>query len=189
MMRLSHFAAPLALGGVLFLGAGCAHEHPDTVPSSATVLTEGTETVSATAPQDGMVYIYDISADKPLYVGKVNTGDTVKVDAKENKLYLNDHVITKRDDLPNDHRYKVFFERADLQRPTQTTYMQPAAAPAAAPAGSVIVPDSNRRNTTVVVPQQQPAQGTTVVVPQQQQPAPSGQGTTVVVPPPPAPQR
>ena len=74
MKRISHFAAPAALGAALVMGAaGCSsNEHPDAVPASATELTAGTQQISAVAPKDGTVYVYDISADKPLYVGSVN---------------------------------------------------------------------------------------------------------------------
>jgi hypothetical protein len=195
MIRISHFAAPAALGAALFLGAqGCSHEHPDAVPASATELSAGTNEVTATAPKDGTVYVYDITANRPLYVGNVNKGDSIRVDAKGDKLFLNDKIITKRDDLRDSHRYKIFFDRSEMDREQQraidrarangqTTIVQPA------PAGAVITPDANAEpRTTVVVPQQQqpPANnsGTTVVVPQQQQtqqPA-NTSGTTVVVP-------
>src|SRR5689334_19590294 len=108
MIRLSHFAAPAILGAALMAAPGCSHEHPDQVPASATELSAGTQDVTATVPQDGMVYVYDISDNKPLYVGKVNKDDTIRVDAKDNKLFLNDKLITKRDDLRDSHRYKVF---------------------------------------------------------------------------------
>jgi hypothetical protein len=190
MIRLSHFAAPVALGAVLFIGAqGCSHEHPDEVPSSAAELSAGKEDISATAPKDGMVYVYDITANKPLYVANVKQGDQIRVDAKHNQLILNDKIITKREDLPDSHRYKIFFDRSEMERQQQrdlenqrnsATIIQPA--PAAPP--TVVVPPDSNRNTTVVVPQQQPPannQGTTVVVPPQK-PADNNQGTTVVVP-------
>jgi hypothetical protein len=215
MIRLSHFAAPVALGAVLFIGAqGCSHEHPDEVPSSAAQLSAGKEDISATAPKDGMVYVYDITANKPLYVANVKQGDQIRVDAKHNQLVLNDKIITKRDDLPDGHRYKIFFDRTEMDRQHErdlesqrtqqerdrelerqrnsATIIQPA--PAAPP--TVIVPPqqppANNQGTTVVVPQQKAAEnpsGTTVVVPQQQQPqqqqpANNNGGTTVVVPPP-----
>ena len=188
MIRFSHFAAPAALAAAVFVGAqGCSHEHPDAVPASAAELSAGTQDISATAPKDGTVYVYDITSNKPLYVGNVNQGDTIRVDAKQDKLFLNDKLITKRDDLRDSHRYKIFFDRSEMEREQQraierarangqTTIVQPA------PAGAVVTPDSNGR-TTVVVPNQQQPSNTTVVVPQQQQPANSS-GTTVVIPPP-----
>ena len=206
MIRFSHFAVPATLGAALFMGAqGCTHEHPDAVPASASELSAGTENISATAPKAGTVYVYDITANKPLYVGNVNKGDVIKVDAKQNELFLNEKVITKRDDLPNSHRYKIFFDRSEMDRVHEeamdeaarnrsATVIQQQPAPQNT---SVVIPPQDQaqpagnreQGTTVVVPQQQqrpPAnnQGTTVVVPQQQQQPTNSQGTTVVVPPP-----
>ena len=202
MIRLSHFAVPATLGAALFVGAqGCSHEHPEGVPAAATELSAGTEEVTGTAPRDGTVYIYDITANKPLYVGNVSRGDTIKVDAKHDKLFLNDKLVTQRDDLRNSHRYKIFFDRSEMDRAQQRAIDDAARTssstiiqqqPAQPGNTTVVVPSDQATHrsdgTTVVVPQQQPANtsGTTVVVPQQQppqQPANSG-GTTVVVPPP-----
>jgi hypothetical protein len=208
MIRLSHFAVPATLGAALFVGAqGCSHEHPDAVPAAATELSAGTQNISGTAPKDGTVYVYDITANKSLYVGNVKSGDVIKVDAKQDKLFLNDKLITQRDDLRDSHRYKIFFDRSELER-TQQQVMDEAARnrsstiiqqPAQSGNTTVVAPQdqaqpasNTQQGTTVVVPQQQqpqPAnnQGTTVVVPQQQQQPTNSQGTTVVVPPAPAP--
>src|SRR4029079_16189982 len=108
MIRLSQFAASAAIGTALIVGiAGCSHERGDEIPTSASEISSGKESVTATAPHDGMVYIWDKNANKELYTARVNKGDTVRVDAKQNKIFLNNQLITKRDDLINDHTYKV----------------------------------------------------------------------------------
>ena len=115
MIRFSHIAAPVVVAAALFIG-GCTHDRSDEIPASATELTSGTEHITATAPAAGTMYLWDQSANRMLYVGKVDRGDNVRVDAKQNKIYINDRVMTKRDDLTNDHHYKAFFERSDQMR-------------------------------------------------------------------------
>jgi hypothetical protein len=191
MIRLSHFAASAAVGTALLVGAaGCSHERGDQIPSTASEISAGKESVTATAPHDGMVYIWDQSANKQLYTARVNQGDTVRVDAKHNKIFMNDKLVTKRDDLINDHNYKVFFDRSELDRERGRAAAYRADPAAANPNGTtVIVPDNSRNGTTVVVPNSgnttytpppAPANpnGTTVVVPD------NNRGTTVVVPEP-----
>ena len=184
MIRLSHFAAPAVLGAAVLFGAqGCAHEHPDTVPAGAAELSAGTQDISATAPHDGTFYVYDITANKPLYVGTANRGDTIRVDAKQNEMFLNDKLITKRDDLRDSDRYKIFFDQTEMEREREQAYDR------ARQAGSttIVQPTPANPNTTVVVPQQQPApSGTSVQVqpapsgtPVQVQPAPSGTSVQV----------
>ena len=194
MIRFSQIAASAAVGAALFIGAqGCTHDRADEVPASASEISTGTETVSASAPHDGMIYIWDQTANKMLYTGRVEKGDTVRVDAKHDRIYMNDKLMTKRDDLTNDHHYKVFFDQSELDRArgahpagyqtgtsgtygTYGTNGTSTAAPTAAPAPSgttVIVPDNGNNGTTVVVPPSNnsapapatPNSGTTVIVP------------------------
>ena len=185
MIRLSQFAAPAALGTALFLGVqGCTHDRADEIPASATEISTGTETVTGVAPHDGTFYVWDQSANRMLYTGKADRGDTVKVDAKHDRIYLNDQLVTKRDDLTNDHHYKVFFDRAEMDRARAAGYSTQGY-PAQQQGTTVVVPDNNRNGTTVVVPPQQqnavpPQQGTTVVVPQNSNPNTGASGTVVV---------
>jgi hypothetical protein len=191
MIRLSQFAASTAVGAALFIGAaGCSHERGDEIPASASEISAGKESVTATAPRDGMVYVWDKNANRELYTARVQKGDIVRVDAKQNKIFMNDKLVTKRDDLINDHTYKVFFDQSELDRErgrAAAYQVQPSATNN--PNGTtVIVPDNNRNGTTVVVPNNgnttatpppAPANpnGTTVVVPDN-----NNRGTTVVVP-------
>jgi hypothetical protein len=164
MIRLSHFAAPAVLGTAMFIGIqGCAHDRADEIPASASEISTGTETVTATAPHDGMLYIWDQNANKMLYTGRAEKGDTVRVDAKHNKIYMNDKLVTKRDDLINDHHYKVFFDQSELDRSRAHS-----AASYQAPANGTY---STYGTQTTTPPQQQPAQVQVQVQPQVAQPA------------------
>jgi len=181
MIRFSQFAASAAVGSALFIGAaGCSHERGDEIPTSASEISSGKESVTATAPHDGMVWVWDKNANRELYTARVNKGDIVRVDAKQNKIFMNDRLVTKRDDLINDHTYKVFFDQSELDRERgRSAAYQVAPADANNPNGTtVIVPDNSRNGggTTVVVP---PANNNNYnTAPPQQG------GTTVVVPPP-----
>ena len=183
MIRLSQFAASAAVGAALIIGAaGCAHDRGDEVPASASEIATGKESVTATAPHDGMVYVWDQTANRELYTARVMKGDTVRVDAKENKIFMNDKLVTKRDDLINDHRFKVFFDQSEYDRArtasgydTGTTNRN----------YSTYGTNPNASGTTVIVPDNSRNGGTTVVVPNNNNTAaPSQSGTTVVVPPP-----
>jgi hypothetical protein len=133
MFRFRHFAAPAVIGTALFLGGGCAHERHDDIPLSATEIGEGKESVFFNAPYDGRVYVYDATSDDMLYNGELRRGQMVKVDAKDNKILVDNQTAVERD-LVNDHRFKIFFDKDEN----------------AATASQVIVPPSN--NTTIVTP-------------------------------------
>jgi hypothetical protein len=131
MFRFRQFAAPAVLGAALLVG--CAHDRHEDIPLSATEIGEGKESVFFNAPYDGRVYVYDATADKMVYNGELKRGQMVKVDAKDNKILLDNQTAVERD-LVNDHRFKIFFDKDEN----------------AATASQVIVPPSN--NTTIVTP-------------------------------------
>jgi hypothetical protein len=194
MIRVSHFAAPAVVAAALFISApGCAsHDRPDDIPDRAGVISEGRESVTATAPHDGTAYIYDDTANKLVYTSRVDKGDNLRVDAKHNRILLNDRLASERD-LTNDHKFKVYFDRSDqadkaetatMHRDGGTTYVQPGTSGGATviqpPAGgATVVQPPPQQNTTVITPAPAPA------TPQQYQTTPSQQPadrTTVVRP-------
>jgi hypothetical protein len=142
MFRLSHFAAPAVVAAALFVG-GCAHDRHDDIPLSATEIGEGKESVFFNAPYDGRVYVYDATANKMLYNGELRCGQVVKVDAKANKVLVDNQTAVERD-LVNDHRFKIFFDRdenADAARHTAPPAQQ-----------TTIVTDPNARTTVTTDP-------------------------------------
>src|SRR3954467_13160927 len=108
MLRFSQIAAPAVVAGALMLGSGCGPERCDEIPARAEVVGEGTRTVTANAPGDGTVYVWDKTANKMIYTGKVERGDVVTVDAHRNRVLFNDKTALDRN-LIDDHNYKVFF--------------------------------------------------------------------------------
>jgi hypothetical protein len=183
MFRLSHFAAPAIVGAALILGSGCASEdrHPADVPLNAQEIGVGREKVTYQAPHDGTVYVYDDTAHRIIYSGKVDRGQTVQLDAKKNQVLVDNQIAT-REDLINDHKYRVFFDRSEQDRAQtsgQTIQIQPGQSTApqttiTTPGASVTTPN----NTTVTVPPPN-SNNTTVTVPP---PSDSGSQTTVTTP-------
>jgi len=188
MLRISHLAAPAVVAAALFV-TGCTNEHKE-MPGNAQVMSEGRTETAATAPHDGTMYVWDENQHQTVYTGRVAKGDTLRVDAKENKVMLNERTAVK-EDLNDGHHYKIYFDRnqsgvdaEDAAHREGPTIVQPSNS------GGATVVQPNGQSTTVVPPPapqpqyqqpqyQQPQQNTTVVPP-----APSGSsgGATVVQP-------
>lgn len=180
MFRLRHFAVPAVLGTALFV-AGCAHERHDAIPLTAAEMDEGKETVVFNAPYDGRVYVSDTTSGEMLYQGELKRGQTVRVDAKENRILVDNQLAVERD-LVNDHRFKVFFDRDEnaaetasetTQPPSQTTIVTPSGARTSVTTD----PDApNAPRTTITTDPNAPAQPRTTI-----ESAPEGR-TTVTTP-------
>jgi len=111
MFRFSHFAAPAVLSVAVLIGAGgCAPDRHADIPPTATEIGEGRESVFYNAPQDGTVYVYNATSGEMVYSGKLEQGQMVKVDAKENKVLIDETTAVEKD-LIDSHRYKIYFER------------------------------------------------------------------------------
>jgi hypothetical protein len=190
MSFIRQFAASTVLGAAVLLAGGCSSsDRPGSVPVSAQELGSGREEVTFNAANDGTVYVVDDTRKEVLYTGRVKRGDMLKVDAKGNKVTVNNITVTERD-LLNDHRFKVFFEPSPEPRTAETTIRtdpnarttittdpnaaQPAKTtitteqPAAQPKTSVTT-DPNTGKTTVTTDPNAPAQPapkTTVTAPE-----------------------
>jgi hypothetical protein len=162
MFRLSQFAAPAALGIVLALG-GCAHDHPSDIPVTAQEIGEAKESVFYNAPHDGTVYVYDDTANKMVYSGKLDKGQMIKVDAKENKVLVDGRTAVKTD-LVNDHRYRIYFDRDERDRDAahaeRTTIITPPAAPASGQQTTIVTDPNARTSVTTDPDAAQPARTT-----------------------------
>ena len=147
--QFRHLTAPAVLGAaMLFSLQGCTTaERPDSVPAHANIISEGHETVATEAPHDGMVYITDSTDNKLVYSSHVAQGDNVQVNAKDDKILINDRVAMDSDLSTSDH-YKIYFERSktpDAQTASHQETMQNPSNNAkynAPPAGSTVVQPS-----------------------------------------------
>ena len=93
----------------------------------AEIVSEGEDNLTFRAPSDGMVYVYEKNNDKVLYSGKVDRGDTLRLDADKRHLTLNGDPVSERNlAIGSDH--VIRFQRDDepdnrtviLQRRTVT---------------------------------------------------------------------
>ena len=177
MIRFRHFAASAVVGAALAVG-GCAHERHEDIPLSAAEIGEGKESVFYNAPYDGRVYVYDATRDEMIYNGTLKKGQMVKVDAKDNKILIDNQTAVEKD-LVNDHRYKIFFDKdeeaatASETVPPQTTIVTPPGA------RTSVTTDPNAPRTTITTdpnPPSQPQPQTTI------QTAPNQGQTTVTTP-------
>lgn len=114
MTKLRQSAAAVTIGFLAIL-SGCA-DRPMPVPSTASLMTEGNgERIAFTATSFGRVYVSDQSADKILYQGEVQRGDTVEVRPREDHIMVGGRITSDRA-LDDGHQYRIFFERLSPQR-------------------------------------------------------------------------
>jgi hypothetical protein len=142
MLRFSQIAAPAALGLSLLL-TGCANDQRE-IPPTARMVTEGTTNVTATAPHDGTVYVFDDTSNKMVYIGKVDKGDTVSVDAKDDQVLLGAKPAVQRE-LWDTHRYQVYFDESNAALGDDATVVRHRSD------GSTIIQNGDHK-TTVVTP-------------------------------------
>ena len=157
MFRFRHFAAPAVVGAALLFG-GCAKDRHDEIPLSATEIGEGKESVFYNAPYDGRVYVYDATRDEMIYNGELKRGQMIKVDAKHNKVLVDNQTAVDKD-LVDDHRYKIFFDKDEAATaretiPPQTTIVTPPGARTSVTTDpnsprTTITTDPNSQRTTV----------------------------------------
>jgi hypothetical protein len=177
MFRFRHIAASAILGTALFAG-GCAHERHDDIPLSATEIGEGRESVFFNAPYDGQVYVYDATSDEMIYNGQLKHGQMIKVDAKDNRILVDNQTAVERD-LVNDHRFKIFFDKDEAAAtaretvPPQTTIVTPPGA------RTSVTTDPNAPRTTI---QTDPNAPRTTITTEPNPPAPQPQTTIQTAP-------
>jgi len=115
MFRLSHIAAPAALGLTLAFGVGCGDRYRNVPDDSVTLRESRHGSLGATAPHDGTVYVFDDSAHKLLYSGPVNQGDHVRVNVTADTITVNEKVVSQQE-IDNNHHMKIFLDEAPYDR-------------------------------------------------------------------------
>src|SRR5256885_4309647 len=114
MLNLRHYAAGAALGLVAIL-SGCA-DRPPTVPSTATLMTEGNGDRVMFRPTDyGRVYVTDDTDHKILYQGDVDNGETVEVSPRSDQITVAGRTVMDKP-LEDNHQYRIFFEPVPHER-------------------------------------------------------------------------
>ena len=114
-MRISKLALPVTLLSLVLIAAGCtvSGDDPATelgVPRGATVVDEGSGRLEYKANRDGHIYVHDIEDDRLVLERPINANETFVVDARNNRITLNDKRVTERD-LKSNHRHRIYFKK------------------------------------------------------------------------------
>ena len=93
------------------MATGCAPERPESVPADARSVAKqsGNNPVNFTAPRDGTVYVYDRSASRMVYSGRVQQGETLELDPRRDNVRLEGRVVLEKD-LRDLNEYQVWFD-------------------------------------------------------------------------------
>lgn len=113
MPHLRPFAAVLATSLLVIL-SGCA-ERPLSVPSSATLMSEGSDKASFRTQHYGRVYVTDETDKRILYQGDVDSGQMVDVNAVDDRIQIGGRTVSDRV-MDDNHQYKIFFEPLSQER-------------------------------------------------------------------------
>jgi hypothetical protein len=114
MKNLRQYAVGMTIGLASLLG-GCA-DRPMSVPSTATLMTEGNgDRISFNPTQYGRVYISDQTDNKILYQAEVDAGQGVEVNPKDNRIVVSGRVVSDKT-LQGGHQYKIYFEPMSKER-------------------------------------------------------------------------
>jgi hypothetical protein len=90
---------------------GCASDtHPNDVPGTASLTSEGTNRIVYTAPTAGTVYVYDDSTNRMIYSGTMMPGQRVIVHPKNDRIDLDDHKVSDQT-LHTGNSYQIYFDR------------------------------------------------------------------------------
>jgi hypothetical protein len=91
---------------------GCTtHDRAESVPTTASPMTQGREQLTFTAPHDGMVYVEDSNDKKLVYSGQMRRNQKLSIDATktENQIMLDGQTVIDRT-LRAAHDYKIYFD-------------------------------------------------------------------------------
>ena len=62
--------------------------------------------------RDGVIYVYDVDADRVIYVGRVRERERFRLDPEGNRALINSRTVF-RSDLNPRHQYRLYFDRAN----------------------------------------------------------------------------
>lgn len=98
MLSARKFALSCFTGAALSLGVmGCqSDQRPPFIPSSAQVMDSGNGMIHYTAPDNGMVYVYDRVQDKLVWSGNILKGQSLDVDPDKNQVVENGAIVTMK---------------------------------------------------------------------------------------------
>jgi hypothetical protein len=98
-----------SLLGAFYL-AGCTSSGVNGIPREAVLIQEGRSNVHYTAGKTGTVIVRDQPADRVVYQGPISAGQELIVDAKSNRLTLNNRPLDASAPLRTDATYQIYFK-------------------------------------------------------------------------------
>ena len=131
MNALRQFAVPAVLVAAFFV-MGCENDHPANIPTNAMLSSEGNGILTATAPHDGTVYIYDVNGDRMVYSGAVAKGQVVTINTDQNKVTVDGQVKADRI-LAQWDKHRIYFDDAPVTIREHITIDETRLAPATQP--------------------------------------------------------
>jgi hypothetical protein len=99
--------------------AGCIPDRPEEISPNAVMETSGDRTVTWTASSSGKMTVYDQNTGKIVYGATVHDGQSVRVDADNNRISLDGQVVNENS-LHGGDQYKIFFEPTSRVEKTST---------------------------------------------------------------------
>ena len=106
---------PVVTVSVLLVAAviGCSTGRPPSVPRSAKSVampaTGGGETLSFTAPERGIAYVFDRSTNNMVYTGWLKGGEMLELDPRQDEVRIEGRAVVERD-LPDGSKFEVWFD-------------------------------------------------------------------------------
>jgi hypothetical protein len=85
----------------------------DEIPAQALAVDGGPGVgVEYEPSRDGVIYVYDVDADRVIYVGRMRDRERFRLDPEGGRGLINSRTVF-RSDLNPRHRYRLYFERAN----------------------------------------------------------------------------
>jgi hypothetical protein len=106
MQALRQSVTAAILGGVFL--CGCAAERHRDIPASAPLVTKGTDAITYTPTEDGMIYVSDKSVGRLLYSGQVRANQQVSIDPESDKIQVGGQTVSEAK-MRRGNEHRVFF--------------------------------------------------------------------------------
>jgi hypothetical protein len=92
---------------LFFAGCATVEAHPE-IPGAAIMGSEGSGRLAYTAPDDGTVYIYDVTEEQIAYSGRVRTGETITVNPDDDRITVDGRLVSEKE-LNEGNLHRLYF--------------------------------------------------------------------------------
>ena len=111
---MRNLISSLLAGLMIVVLMGCA-DHPSEVPADGVKVAEGNQKLLYKSPQAGTIFIYESSDNRLVYRGAIRKGDTVELNAKDDRITVNGKTVMEQG-INTGHTYKMFFDPAGSRK-------------------------------------------------------------------------